>query len=154
MAASTSFLTRVSGLLAGVWLGGLVTLGAVVAPTAFAQLERTAAGRLAGACFKVEAHVALALAIALFVIERHVTRERARSAGGSMWSANMLLALGALFCTIAGYFALQPMMEAARLGAPGAMSFGLLHGASSVFFLLKGLLVAVFLWRVLGRAAH
>ncbi len=154
MAASTSILTRVSGLLAGVWLGGLVTLGAVVAPTAFAQLERTQAGRLAGACFRVEAHVALALAIALFVIERHVTRERARSAGGSMWSANMLLALGALFCTIAGYFALQPMMEAARTGAPGAMSFGLLHGASSVFFLLKGLLVAALLWRVLGRATH
>jgi hypothetical protein len=71
-----------------------------------------------------------------------------------MWSANMLLALGALFCTIAGYFALQPMMEAARQGLPGAMSFGLLHGASSVFFLLKGLLVAALLWRVLGRAAH
>jgi hypothetical protein len=34
------------------------------------------------------------------------------------------------------------------------MSFGLLHGASSVFFLLKGLLVAALLWRVLGRAAH
>lgn len=154
MPATTSFLTRVAGLLAGLWLGGLVTLGAVVAPMAFAQLERTQAGQLAGACFRVEAHVALALAIALFVIERHVTRERARSAGGSMWSANMLLALGALFCTIAGYFALQPMMEAARTGAPGAMSFGLLHGASSVFFLLKGLLVAALLWRVLGRATH
>jgi hypothetical protein len=154
MSLKTSFPTRVAGLLAGIWLGGLVTLGAVVAPTAFAQLERTQAGRLAGACFKVEAYAALALAIALFVIERQVARERARSAGGSMWSANMLLALGTLFCTIAGYFALLPMMEAARTGAPGAVSFGLLHGTSSVFFLLKGLLVAALLWRVLGRATH
>ena len=62
----------------------------------------------------------------------------------------MLLALGALFCTVAGYYAIQPMMAAARAGQ-GAWSFGALHGASSVFFGLKGLLVLALAWRLAPR---
>jgi hypothetical protein len=146
-----TLLPRVSAALAGLWLGGLLTLGGVVAPTAFALLERQLAGRLAGACFKMEAHVGLALAVALFVMERFMARQQARQGGGSLFSANMLLALGALFCTVVGYFALQPMMEAARQGVPGTASFGLLHGASSALFAVKGLLVAVLFWRTLLR---
>ena len=39
---------------------------------------------------------------------------------GSALNANMLLLLGALFCTVAGYFALQPMMARRGPGrAPG-----------------------------------
>jgi hypothetical protein len=153
MPEAVGLLPRLSAALAGLWLGGLLTLGGVVAPTAFALFERTAAGRFAGACFRIEAHVALALALALFVIERFLARQRAQAVGGSLFSANMVLALGALFCTVVGYFALQPMMEAARLGQPGAASFGLLHGASSALFALKGLLVAVLFWRALSRRA-
>jgi hypothetical protein len=151
--ARASVLARLSAALAGVWLGGLLTLGAVVAPTAFALLERTVAGRFAGACFRIEAHVALALAVALFLIERFMARRRVQTAAGSLFSVNMLLALGALFCTVVGYFALQPMMEAARAGQPGAANFGVLHGASSALFALKGLLVAVLFWRALSRRA-
>jgi hypothetical protein len=55
--------------------------------------------------------------------------------------------LGCLFCTVLGYFALQPMMEAARAGQ-GRFSFGALHGASSAFFALKGLLLFAYLWRL------
>ncbi|MFM2066918.1 MAG: hypothetical protein RLZZ584_1827 [Pseudomonadota bacterium] len=152
-AGSQRLLPRLSAALAGIWLGGLLTLGAVVAPTAFALFERAVAGRLAGACFRVEAHLALAFAVALFVMERYLARQRAQAAGGSLLSANMLLALGALFCTVVGYFALQPMMEAARLGQPGAVSFGLLHGVSSALYALKGLLVAMLFWRALSRRA-
>ncbi|MEY4748823.1 MAG: hypothetical protein RIQ60_1037 [Pseudomonadota bacterium] len=144
-------LPRLSAALSGLWLGGLLTLGGVVAPTAFALLERPLAGRLAGACFKAEAHIALALAVALFVMERFLARARARQGGGSLFSANMLLAQGALFCTVVGYFALQPMMEAARQSAQGAASFALLHGASSALFAVKGLLVAALFWRSLSR---
>jgi hypothetical protein len=153
MAAGPTLPARLGSLLAGLWFGELLTLGGVVAPTAFAVLDRVSAGRVAGACFRVEAHAALALSIALFLIERHLARQRAQQQGGSLWSVDMLLALGALFCTITGYFALQPMMEAARLAQPGAANFALLHGASSVLFLLKGLLVAALFWRGLGRGA-
>jgi hypothetical protein len=55
--------------------------------------------------------------------------------------------LGVLFCTVAGYFAIQPMMAAARAGQ-GSLSFGALHGISSAFFVLKGLLVLALAWRL------
>ena len=57
---------------------------------------------------------------------------------------------GALFCTVAGYFALQPMMAAARAGQ-GAWSFGALHAVSAVFFGLKTLLVLALAWRLAAR---
>ena len=64
----------------------------------------------------------------------------------SVMSAEILLVLGALFCTVLGYFALQPAMEAARAGQ-GAWSFGAIHGASSALFALKGVLLLVLAWR-------
>jgi len=69
-----------------------------------------------------------------------------RAGEGSVMSVNLLLVLGALFCTVLGYFALQPLMEAARAGQ-GRFSFGALHGASSVLFVLKGLLLLALVWR-------
>ena len=56
---------------------------------------------------------------------------------GSQFSAGMLLALGAVFCTVAGYFALQPMMPAARAGQ-GRLSFGQLHAVSAVLLRRQG----------------
>jgi hypothetical protein len=64
-----------------------------------------------------------------------------------VFSANLMLILGTLFCTVAGYFAVQPMMEAARAGQ-GSVSFGALHAVSSSFFVLKGLLVLTLAWRL------
>ena len=109
-------------------------------------LDRHEAGRIAWQLFRVEAHVALALSIALFLIERRLAALRVAQGRGSVLSVNLLLVLGALFCTVLGYFALQPMMEAARAGQ-GRFGFGALHGASSALFLLKGLLLTVLVWR-------
>ncbi|MFM2055117.1 MAG: hypothetical protein RL456_3154 [Pseudomonadota bacterium] len=139
-------LIRIRTLLAGLWLGLVASLGAVVAPTLFAMLARPEAGRIAGQLFRIEAHAALALAIALFLIERRLAALRMAAGRGSVMSVNLLLVLGALFCTVLGYFALQPMMEAARAGQ-GRWSFGALHGASSALFLLKGLLLLALVWR-------
>jgi len=58
-----------------------------------------------------------------------------------------VLALGAVFCTVAGYFALQPLMAAARAGQ-GTLSFGQLHAISAAFYALKLVLVALLAWRV------
>jgi hypothetical protein len=58
----------------------------------------------------------------------------------------MLLVLGTVFCTVAGYFAIQPLMPAARAGQ-GTFSFGQLHAISSVLFGLKILLLGVLAWR-------
>ena len=69
-------LCRIRTLLAALWLGLVVTLGAAVAPTLFAMLERTEAGRIAGQLFRIEAHAGLGLAVALFLIERRLASLR------------------------------------------------------------------------------
>jgi hypothetical protein len=138
--------SRVARLLASLWLGLVVTLGAVSAPVAFAVLERPLAGRVAGMGFRIEAQVALGFALALFLLHRHLAAQRADAGQGSRVSTDLLLVLGALFCTVLGYHALQPMMEAARAGQ-GAFGFGALHGASSALFVLKGLLLLALVWR-------
>lgn len=92
-----------------------------------------------------EATVALAVGVALLLLER--TAERRQR--GRAFGAGVALALGTLFCTVAGYFAVQPMMEAARAGQ-GPLSFGALHGISTVFYALKVALVATLAWRTAG----
>ena len=137
---------RLRRVLPGVWAGLMLALGAVAAPSLFALLERADAGRVAGRLFTVEAQLSLVLCVVLGLLERRRAALRAEAGAGSRISAELLLVLGALFCTVLGHFALQPMMEAARAGQ-GGWSFGALHGASSGLFLLKGLLVATLAWR-------
>lgn len=144
-------LTRLRSLLAGLWAGMILTLGAIGAPALFALLERSMAGRVAGRYFMVEAYAGLAAGVLLLLIERRLAATQAEGGAGSRFSLNLGLVLGALFCTVAGYFALQPMMEQARQGL-GPLSFGQLHGIASAFFVLKGALVLALAWRCAGTA--
>lgn len=146
-AAVPGLAERLRRVLPGLWAGLMLALGAVAAPSLFALLERPDAGRVAGRLFAVEAQLSLVLCVALGLLERRRAAQRAEAGTGSRVSAELLLVLGALFCTVLGHFALQPMMEAARAGQ-GAWSFGALHALSSGLFLLKGLLVATLAWRV------
>lgn len=145
-------LSRGAALLAALWAGVLLCIGAIAAPAAFAVLPSADGGRVAGRMFAIEAHAGLAVAVLLFLVERRRARDAAEAGRGSVMSANLVILLAALFCTIAGYFALQPMMAAARAGQ-GAVSFGALHGISSAFFVLKGLLVLALAWRLIGPPA-
>ncbi|MEO5698378.1 MAG: DUF4149 domain-containing protein [Burkholderiaceae bacterium] len=138
---------RFASLIAGLWAGVLLCIGAIAAPSAFATLPAADAGRFVARLFAQEAYLSLALSIVLFVIERQRSREAVESGVGSVLSAEMLLLLGTLFCTVAGYFAVQPMMEAARAGR-GTVSFGALHAASGGLFVLKGVLVLALAWRL------
>ncbi|MGY0193669.1 DUF4149 domain-containing protein [Leptothrix sp. BB-4] len=139
-------LARFAKLLAALWLGLVVTLGGVTAPVAFQVLERPLAGQLAGACFRIEAQLSLGLAMLLFMVHRKLAQQRAEAGEGSRISTELLLVLGALFCTVLGYFALQPMMASARAGQ-GMYSFGTLHGASSLLYLAKGVMLLALVWR-------
>jgi len=130
--------------------GSLVAVGGVAAPSLLAVLDRAVAGLAAGRIFAVEAYVSLALAMALFLIERQRSRQAATQPGTSVMSAEVLLILGALFATVLGHFALSPMIVAAKAGE-GRFSFGALHAASSSLFLFKGLLVLALAWRLTGR---
>ena len=144
-------LDRAGALLAGLWAGVLVGIGGIGAPAGFATGASDVAGRAAGRMFMQEAYLSLGLAAVLFVLVRWQARRRAEAGLGSVVSADILLVGAALFCTVAGYFALQPMMSAARAGQ-GALSFGALHGLSAGFYALKVLFVLVLAWRLIGSA--
>jgi hypothetical protein len=141
---------RLSAWLSGVWAGLLLAIAAIAAPTAFAVLERPEAGMVVRRLFAIEGQASVVFAVAVFLLERTAARQVAAEHRSSLFSANMLLALGALFCTIAGHHALQPMIEAARSGQ-GTLSFGTLHMISSAFYAVKLALVMVLAWRATGR---
>lgn len=140
---------RLRRLIPGLWAGLMLCIAAMAAPAVFAMLERADAGRVVGRLFVVEAWTSLLLAMLLLAIERGRALGRAEARAGSVLSAEMLLVLGTVFCTVAGYFAIQPLMPAARAGQ-GAFSFGQLHAVSSVFFGLKTVLLLVLAWRATG----
>lgn len=125
-------------------------VGFVAAPALFSLLSRADAGRVAGRLFVVDAYLGLGIGVVLLLIARHLAHADV-GRGGSRFSTEMILALVALFCTVAGHFGLQPMLEAARAGE-GRASFAVLHGAAAVFFLVRLGVVAALAWR-LGRAS-
>ena len=139
--------TRAAAWLAGVWAGLLAALALIAAPSAFAVADRGIAGGIAAHMFAQEAYAGVAIAVVLFLVLRTGARRAAASGRGSVLSADMLLVLGALFCTVLGWFAVQPMMAAARAGQ-GSVSFAALHGVSTVLYGVKTLLVAVLAWRL------
>lgn len=143
-------ISRAATWLAGLWGGVLLCVGALSAPSAFATLLAADAGRFVGRLFAQEAYLSLGMALVLFLIERKRSRDAATAGSGSVLSLDLVLILGALFCTVAGYFAVQPMMVAARAGQ-GAWSFGALHAVSGGLFVLKGLLVLTLAWRLGAR---
>jgi hypothetical protein len=142
---------RGSAGLAASWAGVLLTVAFLAAPAAFATLAPADAGRFAGRLFAREAYVSLGFALVLLFVERRRARLAAAEHAGSIFSVELMLVLGTIFCTVAGYFAVEPMMAAARLegstSAPGAPGLGVLHAVSVGFFGLKGLLVLALAWR-------
>ncbi len=145
-------LDRLTRLLPALWLGGLLCVAGLATPAPFALLERADAGRVVARMLAQEAHASLALGIVLLLLERRAARHAAEVGHGSPFSAGVVLVLGAVFCTVAGYFGLQPMMAAARQGQ-GTLSFGQLHAISAAFFAVKLVLVAVLAWRAAAQAA-
>ncbi len=141
---------RLACLVAGLWAGLILGIAAIGAPAGFATVTLEVAGRLAGRMFAREAYLSLAVGVILLLLVRRQARLDAEAGRGSIFSTEVVLVLGTLFCTMLGYFAVQPMMAAARAGQ-GLWSFGVLHGVSAALFGLKGLLALALAWR-LSRA--
>jgi len=139
-------LARLQALLAALWGGFLLCVAFAATPSAFAVLERAQAGAYVARVFAIEAQVSLALALVLMLLERRVARDAVEAGADShVFSAKLLLPAVALFCTIAGYYGLQPMMADAKAGH-GVASFAALHGVSLGFFGVKGLAVLALAW--------
>ena len=136
-------------LLPAIWLGALLCLAAIATPAPFAVLDRAEAGQVVAPMLLREAWLSLIFALLLLFAERRRTRDLAGAGSGSVLSTDLMLLLGTLFCTVFGYFGLQPLMPAAKAGH-AALSFGQLHALSAAAYAVKLLLVAALAWRAVG----
>ncbi|MEO7055221.1 MAG: DUF4149 domain-containing protein [Caldimonas sp.] len=148
---SSEALRRLAAWLAGLWAGSMAGVGFIAAPALFAVLSQADAGRVASRLFERDAYVGLAAAALLFIVAMQRARLAAESGRGSRFSSDMLLALAALFCVVAGHFALQPMIESARAGGPG-LSFAALHVLALMFFAGKLAAATALAWRLTAPA--
>ncbi len=160
---------RLFNLFTTLWVGSLLTTGYMVAPTLVSLLSRTEAGEIAASLFRTQGYVSLVCGFVLLIVANRSIRNGAgvakQAAGGSGPSMKMIrrarwLMVAMLVCTLIGYFALQPWMNALRLAAQAegtdvghsayALRFGILHGVSSLFYLIESLLG---IWLVCLRRA-
>ena len=144
---------RIFRLLTVVWVGSLLTIGYAVAPVLFSSLDRTTAGAVAAQLFRIEGVLGAVCGILLLGLANVMVRR-----GGNAYRRLRWFVAGMLICVLVGYFALQPFMNAMRVAAleagtdlahsAYAARFGMLHGVSSVFYLIESLLGIVLVWKL------
>ncbi|WP_423370643.1 DUF4149 domain-containing protein [Burkholderia sp. LMG 32019] len=149
---------RVFRLLSAVWVGSLLTIGYAVAPVLFKMLERMTAGSVAAQLFRIEAILGVVCGVLLLALSNQQVRR-----GSSEYRRVRWVVAAMVVCVLVGYFALQPFMNALRVAAmdagtdiansPYASRFGMLHGVSSVFYLVESVLGLMLIWRLPARDA-
>ncbi|HGL6718996.1 DUF4149 domain-containing protein [Burkholderia contaminans] len=149
---------RVFRLLSAVWVGSLLTIGYAVAPVLFKTLERMTAGSVAAQLFRIEAILGVVCGVLLLALSNQQVRR-----GSSDYRRVRWIVAAMVGCVLIGYFALQPFMNALRVAAmdagtdiansPYASRFGMLHGVSSVFYLVESVLGLMLIWRLPARDA-
>jgi len=145
-------------LLSAVWVGSLLTIGYAVAPVLFKTLERMTAGSVAAQLFRIEAILGVVCGVLLLALSNQQVRR-----GSSEYRRVRWVVAAMVVCVLVGYFALQPFMNALRVAAmdagtdiansPYASRFGMLHGVSSVFYLVESVLGLMLIWRLPARDA-
>ncbi|WP_321876699.1 DUF4149 domain-containing protein [Paraburkholderia bannensis] len=142
---------RLFALIAMLWVGSQLTIGYAVAPVLFASLDRMSAGAVAAQLFRIEGMIGLVCGVLLLVLANVFVRRGEVGYRRLRW-----LLVGMLLCVVVGYYALQPFMNAMRMNAMQAgvdiahsayaSRFGMLHGISSLFYLVESLLGAWLVW--------
>lgn len=134
-------------ILLTLWVGGMWTVGYIVAPVLFKFLEKQQAGMIAGQLFTVMSYIGLFCAVFLIVSQLVqsgslflYTGELIQSGSFKNWRLWTLVVM--LVIVVIGQFVLQPMMaelKAAGLEGETAKQFGRLHGVASVLFLINSI---------------
>jgi len=142
---------RARSLLIALWAGSLWTVGYLVAPTLFATLsDRILAGTIAGAMFRSEAWLSLVCGLLLLVLLRAGADLEPRQR-----RSMTVIALAMVVCTLVSHLGITPFMTALReaAGPGGVMAsddktrFGILHGVSSVIYLVQSVLAGMLIWK-------
>jgi hypothetical protein len=135
-------LPRVAYILLTLWAGGLWTICVVAAPSAFAVLERRAAGELAGRLFEIAAWSGALIGLLLFVLLRAANG----LSSSSTRSVRLLIATAAL-APMLSELVLGPLMHAARV--QGDMrAFGVLHAVGGALFLVACVCTLLLTWKL------
>jgi len=119
------------------WVGGMWTVGYIVAPTLFSMLEKSVAGNVAGQLFTITSYLGLVCGSLLII----GTFSRIGIQVTHSWVFWVLVAM--IVIVVIGQFVLQPMM--AELKATGITDlnrseFGKLHGIASILFLINSIM--------------
>ena len=141
-------------ILAGLWVGSLCTVGFLVVPTIFANLQdRQVAGMIAAAIFQAEAYLSVLVCVALLLLANFLIKRSIENYRSVRWVILVLLLISALTC-----FGIIPYMNGLRtealllgmpvMASPSAALFGRLHGISSGLFLLQSVLGLWMVWRL------
>lgn len=119
------------------WVGGIWTVGYIVAPTLFATLDSPAlAGTIAGHLFTIMSYVGLSCGGLLLFSALVENRLRVFQ----LWRG--LVLIGMLLIVCIGQFVLEPRMAVLRhagLQGDNLHAFMRLHGVAQILFLLASL---------------
>ena len=132
------------------WVGSMWTIGFIVAPVLFSTLDdRMLAGNIAGQLFSIVSYIGIGSAFLLIVLSIH----RSGAAIFANWPFRILLAM--LLITLIGELGITPVMQAIKAGAGTALQkgtdahgrFAMLHGISSILFIINSVLGLVLVVR-------
>lgn len=147
------FAAALQSMTAALWVGGMWAIGFIVAPVLFSTLpDRAMAGLLAGKLFSLIAWIGMACATYL-LLYRLVRDGAGALRRGLFWIVLLMLVL-----TVAGEFAVQPVLAALKEQAlPRQVMesvlrdrFALWHGVASGLYVIQSVL-GVALVILLGR---
>jgi len=147
-------LQRILTVLAGLWVGGLITVGYIVTPMLFTTLgDRQVAGLVAGNIFRAEAYLSIAISLILMIAANFLI-----SKGENVYRVIRWILLAMLACAIGAGLVLVPWMSSLRdqanasnisvMASSSATLFSRLHGISSILFVMQSLLGIALLWRL------
>ncbi|MDX1811137.1 MAG: DUF4149 domain-containing protein [Gammaproteobacteria bacterium] len=139
-------LERIENLLLAIWTGAMVGVGYIAAPVLFKVLDdRSLAGNLAGHMFHIISIAGLIIGGVLLLL-RYKDESIALFGHWRGWLLCLMLVLVAT-----SFFVLQPMIAEVKAlgieaGSDNAKKFGVLHGVSSLVYLITTIAGAVLLF--------
>lgn len=146
-------------ILSGLWLGVILAVGYLVAPTLFASIpDRQLAGLVAGEVFKITTILTVILQVSLMFLVNGLVKRGVSEYRPVRWYVLIILLLA-----MVGGYVIAPWMNELRLLAQESghaimdsvygPTFARLHGVSSSLFLSEAVLGLLLFWKLTGLAA-
>jgi hypothetical protein len=144
-----SFTAALYAVALTLWIGGLWTIGYLVAPTLFYTLsDRALAGSLAGKLFTLIAYIGIGCAIYVLIFRL------ARFGGACFKQGIFWIVLVMLLLALVGEFGLQPILAALKRQALPQEAvesvfrdrFAAWHGIASALYVIQSVLGLLLVW--------